>query len=135
MSKDDILQLEHIILGHMRKVAEELSGMLSRELKGSSIHTGSWSNANGVIHANVSYITPGSPPGDSIDASIDVLISGSTAKCTSDICRPDGQIISDLAQRTISFQTLAELSRELDSFGTKMSSEIVLRLKEIILLD
>jgi hypothetical protein len=100
------------------------------------LRSGTWlSTGKDSIFGCVSYTPHNDPEEESIEAAITVVVEDKSAKFTADICWSDGGIIAEIVEHAIMYNTLDELTFEVDKLCKTASEEMLRQMRVLMSTD
>ena len=125
--------LRQLVAAYMARVLENLQSTVPEILSNRIIYTNAWSNSNGMITAYVTCYPFDDVSQESIDAVISLDLSSQKVRFTADICRSNGELITEIADHDIPRNNTSDaLVREVDRLSKAASEDITTHLKVLL---
>jgi hypothetical protein len=124
----DLVPLRQLLETYATRIATSLQRSMDQADPRGIIRSGSWSNAAGLINAFVSYYPAGDTSAEAIEAIISLAPSGAGMKLNAEICRSNGEVLAEIAERNLPPMPTTALMPEVVQLAEGLQAELVARL-------
>ena len=122
--------IQEILKRYVGAVGKDLQISIKDVYPGAVIRSGSWANQN-IITAYVSFSTTNIPSEDSIDFMLQLTLLGTDAKFQADISRSNGELIADITNEFIKFNSRDDFLSQVESHSLKASEAFSAKFHEL----
>lgn len=125
-----MFSLQEIMQSHIKAMETELRILSREKYQHAIIRSGSWTNQK-FITVYVSFFPMGDPSEESVDFIMHLIMSESIVRFQVDITRSNGELIADIWNEKIEYETNGDLLTAVENLSRIASEMLIIRFAKL----